>query len=201
MSVFWYVNGCFAVALIALGDVASRALTVPTPEIAYTSAATQLAPLPDAGPGFSPDLLTAFSATLAKPVFSPTRSPAPQAAKTEEVVSAKLKDLALRGILVEGGLKTALFWSDQKGEALSFGLNDKIGGWTVMEMTPKSVILARDGEHMNLPLTIKAVLAGGDKDKASGPSARRGTQEYSRNRSSTQRRSVDGAAFLLDDDS
>ena len=201
MSALWYVNACLAVALVAVGLLASRALTVPTPSTVYAAAAPRSPPRAEAVLSFPPDSLAAFGTTLAKPVFSPNRSPAPRAEKTDEVASAGLKGLALRGILLEGGEKTALFWSARDGEALSFALSDRIGDWTILDMTPKSVILGRNGEQMTLPLTIEAALdAAGDKGE-SGPAARHGSESENRGRSVAPRTLVDGATFLTDDDS
>ena len=200
VSTLWYVNGGLAVALVALGAVAWHTSNAPTPDVATAGPAVELSPLPDLGPGFNPQPLTAFKDTLAKPVFSPTRTPAPHAGGAAEGTRASLRDLALQGIMVEGGRKTAMFWSAQKSETVTFVLGDKIGDWTVLEMTPKMVFLTRGTEHMKLPLTIEAALDAGKDGKTRRLASRRSTDDDQPNRSFTRRRSVDGAAIVMDAD-
>ncbi len=111
-----------------------------------------------------------FIATLDRPLFSPSRRPAPVAppagAAPKEEAPDPLAGIQLYGLYAteEGGGILARV----QGKVRRIAVNESLGGWTLKSIQEREAVLVRDGEERRLPLAISRPAATG---RAGAPAA------------------------------
>lgn len=123
-------------------------------------------------PPWSADL-GSFMAALDRPLFSPTRKPPPKAAEAAPVVVDALETLRVLGLYSSGTSGGALVRSEGKVVRLKQG--DTLGGWTVKEVRPLELVLARGTEQRTFDVKRGPDLAA-DVPATAGGGAAAGNQ-------------------------
>jgi hypothetical protein len=94
----------------------------------------------------------AYSAVLARPVFSPTRQPPPEA----EAVVAGSDDFVLSGIVSTAADRTALIRQGQPLKTVRLKEGQTIAGWTVRSIAADRILLENGGITRELTLREKS---------------------------------------------
>ena len=113
-----------------------------------------------------------FMATLDRPLFSPSRRPAPPAPKEGDAKTAPdpLASLHLYGLYTtEQGSSGMLARVD--GQVRRIGVNEVLGGWTLHSVREREVTLTRDGEERVISLAISRPPQPGKAPAAGAASA------------------------------
>lgn len=118
-----------------------------------------------------------FMATLDRPLFSPSRRPAPPAPKESDAKPAPdpLAGLHLYGLYTtEQGPSGMLVRVD--GKVRRIGINESLGDWKLQAIREREVVLTRNGEERAIPLAIsrppvagKAPVGGATASSAVAP--------------------------------
>lgn len=120
-------------------------LPLPLPE------ASAPPPSPSADPLVLPTVppLDDLSATLARPLFSPTRRPLPEgvAEPPPGTAAAVLNRYRLQGVVIDGSRRRVLLVPAPGGKTLSVGEGDSVDGWTIDRIAPERLTL-RSGERV-----------------------------------------------------
>lgn len=106
-------------------------------------------------PAAKPMDVSLFMATLDRPLFSPSRRPAPPAPKEGDAKPAPdpLAGLHLYGLYTtEQGPSGMLVRVD--GKVRRIGINERLGDWKLQAIREREVVLTRDGEERAIPLAI-----------------------------------------------
>jgi hypothetical protein len=99
--------------------------------------------------------LERLSATVDRPLFSPTRRPpAPSFARTPEPLApaAAPPDLVLSGIVMDGERAHAVVRVGAEKKILHAQIGDDIGGWTVSQIDGRELVLSLDGRFVTFTL-------------------------------------------------
>ncbi len=84
--------------------------------------------------------LAAFSETTARPLFTPTRRPAPTAQRPGPVaIESRYR---LQGLVIAGTARRALVAEFAGGRRFEVGEGDTIDGWTVARISPDAITFA-----------------------------------------------------------
>jgi general secretion pathway protein N len=154
----------------ALGAVAVVLLAIVTFELAAGSmlksqsvgnapqrvAAVQVKLLPPVDP-ISPE--QAYPETGTRPLFTPTRRPAPQAAAVASSSMTK-GQFVLNGVTIVGPLRIALLREKSSGRLVRVEKGRDVNGMTVAEIEPDRVVLAQGGEQETVSLQIQKGAGG-----------------------------------------
>ena len=82
---------------------------------------------------------------LARPVFSVSRRPAPEAPVAAQAPAGPSGLPRLTGILVGGGVKTAIFAGDRDGKPVAVGERGKVGSYVVQSIEADRATVAGPG--------------------------------------------------------
>lgn len=99
-------------------------------------------------PTWSADL-GSFMASLDRPLFSATRKPPAKAAEAPPVVVDALASVRVLGLYSTGGTTGGAIVRSE-GKVVRLKQGDTLGGWTVKEVRPLQLVLARGGEQRTL---------------------------------------------------
>lgn len=102
-----------------------------------------------------------YRAMVERPLFAPTRRPPPAAAmpapaEAPPALPDPPPNLALSGVIAGGGGGVALLKRLGDAAPVRVGLGGRIDGWTVAEIHPRSVVLARDARSVTVGLPVPA---------------------------------------------
>lgn len=133
-------------------------------------------------PTWSADL-GSFMAALDRPLFAPTRKPPAKPEPPVAVVADTLNDVRVLGLYSNGTAGGAIVRAEGKVRRVRTG--DTLGGWTVKEVRPGELVLARGTEQRSLDVKrgpdLAADTPGATADAgASGPAGTDLTQRRQR---------------------
>jgi len=94
-----------------------------------------------------------YAETGARPLFTPTRRPAPAAAQVAASTMAKGQFL-LTGVISAGGTKIALLREKSSGRVVRVEQGKDVNGITVAQIDPEQVTLAQGNDHEVVPLLV-----------------------------------------------
>lgn len=166
------IPGLLAVNIVFVGLLAWQWLT-PQGELRNVrwAAPAPLAPvLTDAVlPSWSADL-GSFMAALDRPLFSSTRKPPAKPEPPVAVVADILDDVRVLGLYSMGETGGAIVRAEGKIRRLRQG--DSLGGWTIKEVRPLELVLARGSERRTLDVKRGPdLVADAPKDPGASSSA------------------------------
>lgn len=78
---------------------------------------------------------------LERPLFTQTRRPSGIAAGSTQGMAV---DFSLSGVVISGGVRSALIRSGTNGVVQQLKIGDAIGGWTLVEVAADRVVVRRD---------------------------------------------------------
>jgi hypothetical protein len=117
-----------------------------TIEVAATAPApttpTPLAPAPD----FTPPAFGEFAETLERPLFSPTRRPAPPSSEPEPTLDTPTGDFILIGVVITPTESLALVQQKGAQAPIRIALGQMVNGWT-LETVEADRVTFRFGEN------------------------------------------------------
>lgn len=123
-------------------------------------------------PSWSADL-GSFMAALDRPLFSATRKPPPKPSEAPPVVVDTLANVRILGLYSTGGTTGGAVVRSE-GKVVRLKLGDTLGGWTVKEVKPVGLVMARGAEQRTLEVKMGPDLAA-DAPSASGGRATAGS--------------------------
>lgn len=147
----------FALAILAAALLAALALefalggreaTEPKPRRNVPAEAKLLPPLPQVVPE------QAYAETAARPLFVPTRRPAPEVA-TAAAPAFQRGQFTLQGVIVAGGTRTAMLREKANGRVHRLEVGRDVNGVRVIQIDPALVTLAMGDEQEVLPLSVQ----------------------------------------------
>jgi len=94
-----------------------------------------------------------YAETGARPLFSPTRRPAPALAQANAGSMAK-GQFILTGVISAGGMKIALLREKASGRVVRVEQGKDVNGITVAQIEPEQVTLAQGGDQEVVPLLV-----------------------------------------------
>ena len=95
-----------------------------------------------------------YAETAARPLFTPTRRPAPPAAVAGSPSSMPKGQYVLTAVIIANGLKTALLREKSSGRVLRVEKGKDFNGVTVAEIEPEKITLAQGGDQEVLSLSV-----------------------------------------------
>jgi hypothetical protein len=103
-------------------------------------------------PQWSADL-GSFMAALDRPLFAATRRPPPKPEEAAAAVADTLSDVRVLGLYTSGGSSGgAIVRAEGKVRRVRAG--DTLGGWTVKEIRPLELVMARGAEKRSLDVKL-----------------------------------------------
>ncbi|MDR1529791.1 MAG: hypothetical protein LBS40_05270 [Burkholderiales bacterium] len=106
-------------------------------------------------PEFKPDDLAVMKETATRPVFVPTREPAPPAETTADAPRSIERGMyTLTGTAIVGETRLAFLRTVKDGKALTVRVGDTVNGMNVVEVTEGRVKLAKGNEEEELFLKV-----------------------------------------------
>jgi general secretion pathway protein N len=111
----------------------------------------------------------AYPETVARPVFSPTRRPAPEAPATAQSTFQK-GQFVLQGVIVVGTNRVALLREKSSGRIIRIERGKEVNGIQVVEIQPETVTLSLGSEQEMLSLSVQKP-APGAPGAAAAPAA------------------------------
>lgn len=103
-------------------------------------------------PPWSADL-GSFMAALDRPLFSPTRRPPPKPTEAPPVVVDTLDSVRVLGLYSTGGTSGGAVVRSQ-GKVVRLKQGDTLGSWTVKEVRPLELVMARGAEQRTLDVKM-----------------------------------------------
>jgi hypothetical protein len=108
-------------------------------------------------PEFRPIDLVTMKATAERPLFTPTREPAPPAEETtEQGTPVERSDYLLTGTALVGETKLAFLKNIKDNKPLTVRVGDKVNGMDVTEVTEDRVKLSSGGREEEILLKVAA---------------------------------------------
>ena len=101
----------------------------------------------------------AYPETATRPLFTPTRRPAPQAAAVAASSMTK-GQFVLNGVTIAGPLRIALLREKSSGRVVRVEKGKDVNGMTVAEIEPDRVVFAQGGEQETVSLQIQKGTVG-----------------------------------------
>jgi hypothetical protein len=136
-----------------------------------------------AAPPWTADL-GSFMAALDRPLFSATRKPPAKPEAAAAVVADTLNDVRVLGLYSTGTVGGAIVRAEGKIRRVRPG--DTLGGWTIKEVRPAELVLARGDDQRTLDIKRGPDLGpdtpGTATPTASAPSAPGGTGDLNQRR-------------------
>lgn len=108
-------------------------------------------------PPWSADL-GSFMAALDRPLFSATRKPPQKPAEAAAVVVDTLDSVRVLGLYSSGGTSGGAIVRSE-GKVLRLKLGDTLSGWTVKEVRPRELVMARGADQRTLDVKMGPDLA------------------------------------------
>ena len=138
---------------LGFGTGLRSALSTSSPRKAAPAEAKLLPPVVATAPE------QAYPETAARPLFTPTRRPAPEAAAVAQT-TFKRDQFVLQGVTIVGDNRIALLREKANGRVHRVERGKEVNGIKVVEIQPEVVTLALGGEQEVLALTVqKAAVA------------------------------------------
>ena len=101
-----------------------------------------------------------YPQTVARPLFTPTRLPAPPAATAAGPSSMQKGQFVLTGVIIANGLKTALLREARSGRVVRVEKGHEVNGITVAEIEPEKVTLTQAGDSEVVALLVHKAAPG-----------------------------------------
>ena len=114
-----------------------------------SAAAVRVQPLPEAVE-FTLAKLAAYHETLERPLFSPQRRP--DAAALAPVAASQAIDLILRGVILNGDARIALFISAKDSAQVQLKQGERYRDWTLTEIAATEATFQRGAERQKLAI-------------------------------------------------
>jgi general secretion pathway protein N len=153
LALLLLIGGCLIFGAILLVEL--------EPAGTEDAAVAKVAERPDTAPAIrrQQNLRTdeLLAATLARPLFSSTRRPPPNAS-TEAATDSDLADTRLTGIVTEPGRRTAIF-AIKGDKPLRVAEGEAVSGWRIESITPREVSLSGPSGTKTLQPKMDANLA------------------------------------------
>lgn len=111
-----------------------------------------------------------YPETAARPLFTPTRRPAPEAPATPQATFQK-GQFVLQGVIAVGSNRIAMLREKANGRLHRVELGREINGIKVVDIQPETVTLAQGGEQEQLGLTVQKAPVGAAAAVSQGPFA------------------------------
>jgi len=146
---------------VGFGTGLQSALSTASPKKAASSEAKLLPPVIATAPE------QAYPETAARPLFTPTRRPAPEAASTAQT-AFKRDQFTLQGVIVVGDNRVAMLREKASGRIHRVELGGEVNGVKVVEIQPEVVTLGSGSEREQLSLMV-AKQAGAPPATQLGP--------------------------------
>ncbi|MGZ5048297.1 MAG: hypothetical protein ACXWF0_13810 [Usitatibacter sp.] len=96
----------------------------------------------------------AYPETAARPLFTPTRRPAPEAPAAAQSTFQK-GQFVLLGVIAVGSNRTAMLREKASGRVVRVEVGREVNGIKVVEIEPETVTLAQGGEQEKLALSVQ----------------------------------------------
>lgn len=146
--------GALLAVCLVLGWVVYDGMTsTPAPPDIAVAADVDVPPLPElpTEAEFVMPPARDFVEIVQRPLFSPTRQPAPQGEVTLETAGSEL-DLKLVGVIISSGEEIALVAPRNGSTLIRLSEGDRFQGWTLEAIEPHRVTFRRDdvSEHIEL---------------------------------------------------
>jgi general secretion pathway protein N len=126
----------------------SDALRAGSPQRALPSEAKLLPPV------IATSVEQAYPETTARPLFTPTRRPAPELAAVPQSTFQK-GQFTLQGVIMVGDNRIAMLREKSNGRIYRVERGREVNGIKVIEVQPEAVTLALGGEQEVLPLVVQ----------------------------------------------
>lgn len=141
---------CLGLAWVAYDGLT----TEPAPPDIVTTADVEVPPLPDlpTEAEFAMPPARNFVEIVQRPLFSPTRHPAPQGEVTLETAGSEL-DLKLVGVIIVSGEEIALVAPRNGSTLVRLSEGDRFQGWTLATIEPHRVTFTRDNVAEQIELS------------------------------------------------
>lgn len=110
----------------------------------------------------------AYPETAARPLFTPTRRPAPEAVAAPQSTFQK-GQFVLLGVIVVGSNRIAMLREKSNGRLHRVEQGREINGIKVLEIERETVTLAQGGEQEKLGLTVQKAPGAGASAVSQGP--------------------------------
>jgi general secretion pathway protein N len=95
-----------------------------------------------------------YAETGNRPLFTPTRRPAPSAVATPAVAAMTKGQFTLTGVTIAGPLKIALLREKSSGRVIRVEEGKDVNGITVAQVDPEQVKLTQGGDHEVVQLLV-----------------------------------------------
>lgn len=138
-------------AAILAAEIAAFSRNEPAtaPRRGSAADAKLLPPVPQVAPE------QAYAETTTRPLFVPTRRPAPEVA-VAAAPAFQRGQYTLQGVIVVGTNRTAMLREKSSGRVHRVGVGNELGGGVkVFEIQPQMVVLGVGEEKENVPLTVQ----------------------------------------------
>jgi hypothetical protein len=112
----------------------------------------------------------AYPETAARPLFTPTRRPAPEVAATPQSTFQK-GQFVLQGVIAVGDNRVAMLREKSTGRIHRVERGREVNGIKVIAIEPEAVTLGQGGEEEKLGLTVQKAPAGAATGVSQGPFA------------------------------
>jgi len=96
----------------------------------------------------------AYPETAARPLFTPTRRPAPEAPANSQSTFQK-GQFVLQGVIVVGDNRVAMLREKSSGRVIRIELGREVNGIKVTQIEPEAVTLAQGSEEEKLTLSVQ----------------------------------------------
>lgn len=139
---------------------------------------------------WEPPLLEDLAETVERPLFNEDRRPvAVDAATTAEVQGEReeVADLSVKGVVIAGGVRSALLQIRQSQRMVRALEGDRVGGWEIEAITPEGVRIRRAGRVSDLLLKDLT----GQRPRVRGPAAPAEPREEPREPAAEERQTED----------
>ena len=139
---------------------------------------------------WEPPLLEDLAETVARPLFNEDRRPvAVDAATTAEVQGEReeVADLLVKGVVIAGGVRSALLQIRQSQRMVRALEGDRVGGWEIEAITPEGVRIRRAGRVSDLLLKDLT----GQRPRVRGPAVPAEPREEPREPAAEERQTED----------
>ena len=123
------------------------------PEIAPAGTLGESLAVPTGAPVFALPPEETFTGAIERPLFSPTRRPAPEPAGAAPIQGEREAQLKLVGVAAAGDLRVAVL--QENGSSLHRArVGEEVAGWRVVEIARDHVLVERGSELRELALSF-----------------------------------------------
>jgi general secretion pathway protein N len=154
-----------AVVIGVEGEFGANLGSVVRPGAARRAAATDAKLLPPLI-AIAPEV--AYPETVARPLFTPTRRPAPEAPPVAQSTFQK-GQFVLQGVIVVGDNRVAMLREKSSGRIIRIERGREVNGIKVVEIQPETVTLSLGSEEEKLSLNVQKAVPGQPATAAVAP--------------------------------